>query len=50
MPHSLDFDNLRFAEDFVNNAIVSDTNAMSVIGAGQLLRTVWEWLIGELLD
>jgi hypothetical protein len=48
--HSLNFDCLRFAEDFLNYAIVSEPNAMGVIGARQLLRTLWKWLIGQLFD
>ena len=46
VPHALNLDNLRGHKHLVNDAVISDTDAMCMVGPRQLVKAVWEWFFG----
>jgi hypothetical protein len=44
MPHALDFNQFRFRDDFINNPVIAQPDAISVFRAAQFFHAVRKWI------
>src|SRR5208337_2674684 len=47
MPHALDFNQLRFRDDFINNAAIAQPDAIGMFRATQFFHTMRKWIFRQ---
>lgn len=47
MPHALNFNQLRFPEDFINNPIIAQPDAIGMFRAAQLFHIMRKSIFGQ---